>query len=176
MKGLTIIAKTQPILVQLVNESRINIGSVLSVLAIVVSIIAIIMQWYNSWKSRKINLEAEYFSKIYQEYLVEKVPKARLMICYNNCILGGVDELIQVLNDMRRDSLFFKYQDAKFYQNICKELQKLEDKLVKKSGKMSDEEYVMFVTELNGDIEMIYDIINRRYLGQKAKKMLSVGK
>ena len=81
--------------------------------------------------------------------------------------LCDTDSLIDELNSMRRDSLFFKYHDKVFYENIHSKLQNLEDKLTKKSDLMDGDEYAEFISELNEDIGDIYVTINNKYMGKR---------
>lgn len=101
---------------------------------------------------------------------MKKIPDARNVIHYNNNIVSDTDDLIDILNDIRQSSLFYKYKDRNFYNLLCKQLQELEDKLVNKTGQMSDDDYANFVQEINLDIENIYDTIMKKYIGKKIKK------
>ena len=74
-----------------------------------------------------------------------------------------------ILNDIRQSSLFYKYKDKAYYKLLCEKLQSVEDKLVQKSGKMSDDDYAEFIQEINADIEGIYDIIMKKYIGKKIR-------
>lgn len=151
------------------NEFTVTLELCLSVLAIIISVASIIFEYFWNQKINRTNLEADFFKDIYGEFLMKKIPEARNVIHYNNNEVSGTDDLIDVLNDIRHSSLFFKYKDKRYYQLLRDQLQELEDKLVKKTGKMGDDDYAEFVQEINQDIEKIYDTIMNKYIGKKAK-------
>lgn len=151
------------------NEVSVTLELILAVLAIIISIVSVIFEYFWNQKINKTNLEADFFKDIYGEYLMKSIPEARNVIHYNNQIVSQTDDLISVLNDIRRSSLFFKYNDKKYYQTLCQKLQQLEDKLVKKSGKMTDDDYAEFIQDINTDIEEIYSIIMKKYVGKKIR-------
>ena len=59
------------------------------------------------------------------------------VIHYNNQTVSDTDDLINVLNEIRQASLFFKYKDKEYYKTLYDKLQDLENKLVVKTGKMN---------------------------------------
>lgn len=159
---------SRPINVKLVDTAVLTPELILSIVAILISVAAIVIEWVEAKQNIRIGLEADYFSKIYQEYLMKKLPEARRLIRLNNDgKLCDTDSLIDELNNMRRDSLFFKYHDKIFYKNIRSKLQNLEDKLTKKSDVMDGDEYAEFISELNEDLGDIYVTINNKYMGKK---------
>lgn len=151
------------------NKSGLSLELVLSIIAILISIFAAGFEYLWNNRINKANLEADFFKDIYNDFLVKKIPEARNIIHYNNEILDDVDSLVDVLNDMRRASLFFKYKDKSYYKALCIKLQALEDKLVQKSGHMSPDDFASFTMEINQDIEHIYEIIMKKYIGKKIK-------
>lgn len=152
------------------NEVTLTLELVLSVLAMIISVGSIIFEYFWNQKINRTNLEADFFKDIYGEYLMKRIPEARNVIHYNNQIVSDTDDLINVLNDIRQASLFYKYKDKEYYKLLCNELQGLEDKLVQKTGKMADDDYAEFIQEINTDIEGIYDIIMKKYIGKKIRK------
>ena len=140
---------------------------VLSIIAIVISVIAIGFEFFGSQRINRINLEAKFYEEIYNEFLLEKIPNARNKLTYNNNIISGTEDLIDVLNDIRRKSLFFKYRDEKYYGNLCKHLQDFEDELVQKSDVSHDnEQFCKFTKYVNDSLEEIYNIIISKYTGK----------
>lgn len=99
---------------------------------------------------------------------MKSIPEARKMILYNNHIISDTEDLIDVLNNIRHSSLFYKYKDKDFYENLCKNLQDLEDELVQNTGiEFNDDgKYVTFVNKINSDIEKIYTLIMNKYIGK----------
>lgn len=166
--NLCIIAMKQPLEVVIKEEN--NLGLVLSLIAIIVSVGTAIFQFFWSKKFNQTNLQADLIKEIYWNYLIHDVPSARLMMHYNDEILNGADELRKTLNLIRRDSLFFKYNDKKFYNKLKKQLQDLEDELVvHDETRMTHDEFSSFNTKLNNSIEEIYNTIMNKYLGTTVK-------
>lgn len=125
----------------------------LSILAIIISVFSVFFEYYWSQRINRTNLEADFFKDIYGDYLMKKIPAARTVFHYSNHILSDTDDLIEVLNDIRRSSLFYKYKDKKFYKKLCTLLQGLEDKLVQNTGiTLDDEYYGLFVNEVNMEL------------------------
>lgn len=151
------------------TEVTVTLELVLSVLAIIISIGSVIFEYFWNQKINRTNLEADFFKDIYGEYLMKKIPEARNVIHYNNQIVSDTEDLINILNDIRQSSLFYKYKDKEYYKLLCEKLQGLEDKLVQKTGKMLDDDYAEFIQEINADIEGIYDVIMKKYIGKKIK-------
>lgn len=156
--------------VEQTDGASVKIEFLLSVIAIIISIGSIFFEYFWNQKINRTNLEADFFKDIYGVYLMKKIPEARRIIHYNNNNISDTDDLIRVLNEIRQDSLFYKYKDKDYYKLLCKNLQGLEDKLVEKTGRMSDDDYAEFIQEINTDIENIYDIIMRKYVGKTIKR------
>lgn len=142
---------------------------VLSVLAIIISVVVAIVEYvWNKWINTT-NLEAEFYKDIYFEYLMKTIPEARQEIRYNNKKIEDIDKFTNVLNDMRRDSLFFRYKDKAFYDKLKNQLQSLEDYVTQVSSKdeVDAEEFSTFTSKMSEQIEQIYDSIMKRYKGRK---------
>jgi hypothetical protein len=137
-------------------------------MAIMISVFAVFFEYYWSQKINRTNLEADFFKDIYGDYLMKELPEARRVILYSNHVISDTDDLIDVLNEIRRSSLFYKYKDKDFYEKLCNQLQELENKLVNDTGKViEDEHYVEFTKAVNQDIEHIYDTIMNKYIGKQ---------
>jgi len=144
-----------------------NIELILSIIAIIISLMAIAFEFLGNQRINRINLEAKFYENIYEEFLLNELPNARNKLVYNNNIVSGADTLIDVLNDMRRKSLFFKYRDFKFYEEIYDLLQELENELVKKSDKNLDsDEFCKFTEYVKLKMEEIYSVIINKYTGR----------
>ncbi len=146
---------------------NISIETILSIVAIFISIIIPLFQHFWNKKMHSDDLEAEFYKDIFKEYLIKRIPEARIRIHYNNNKLDGTNRLIDVLNNLRRDILFFRFNDRTYYDELCKLLQKLEDKLVNRTGNMNDSEYIKFYEEVDKDIHSIYEVIMKKYAGKK---------
>lgn len=144
-----------------------KIEGYLSMLALFISLGTAAFEYFWNIKINKTNLESEFVMDIYREFLIVKIPEARNYIHYGDEVLRDTDKLVDVLNEIRHASLFYKYKDKAYYHHLCKKLQLLEDKLIMGTGSMTNDEFVMFNNELNGSIEEIYSIIMKKYKGEK---------
>ncbi|MDG4984413.1 hypothetical protein OGZ51_09685 [Lactococcus lactis] len=150
----------------------------LSVAAIIISILAILGSFFTVfWQGRqsanrqKIDLESIFYKDIYWDYLVKKLPESRNFVQHNTVEnrITGTDNIIDELNNIRRDSLFFKFTNENFYEEICEKLQNLEDKYVK-ADKMILEKYDEFNLEVDEMLTEIYDMITSKYTGSDTDK------
>ena len=144
---------------------------IVSIIAVVISIIAIGFELFGAQRINIINLKSSFYSKIYDDYLMYKIPSARNKILYNDNCVSQTDDLIDLLNEMRRNSLFFKYSDKKFYNGLVEKLQKLENELVTKCDKkLEHDEFCKFNESLNNQLDDIYEYILVEYTGKVFKK------
>lgn len=152
-------------------DSILSIGAIImSGIAILVSFLTVRWQMKQEDKRQTIDLSSSYYKDIYWEYLIKKIPEARSFVShskFDNEILG-TDTIIDELNNIRRDSIFFKFTDENFYNNICEKFQNLEDKYVK-ADKMIAKKYEEFNDEVDVMLSEIYDLITSKYTGQKTK-------
>lgn len=145
-----------------------ELSDYLSFIAIVASIVTLAVNLYTSNKFHKSNLEATYYTDVFSNYLMVKIPKARKYINYRTTdkTLIGSENLQKIVVSLRKDSLFFKYKDKKFYDNLEEQTLSLEDYLLKHEGeKMTENKYDLFSKQLDEEIEKLYFLINNNYLG-----------
>lgn len=94
-------------------------ANIVSVIALGISIIAIVQDRSGEKKSR----EFEIFKETYQAHLVQKLPLARAGVKVTQTgEITGTEELIEELQRIRKDSLYFSYADKDFYENLKKKL------------------------------------------------------
>lgn len=146
------------------NTFEIPIELILSIFAIVISIATPVFEFLWNKRASKVNLESELYKDMIRGYLIKKIPEARQYIHYRNNCLDGTDELINVLNNLRRDIIFFKYKDKNYYENLYKLLQNLEDQLVMQKELNSDE-FVRFFNNMDQKMEEIYAVLMQKYIG-----------
>ena len=81
--------------------------------------------------------------------------------------LSGVDGFISELNQLRKDILYFKYSNPKFYSSLKRSIQDLEDFVIDSSATTFDTETKKdFFQEMQSKIEEIYNTISKAYLGE----------
>jgi len=143
---------------------------ILSSFALAASITSFIISFIQTNKNAKIELKSKFFDTIFNEYLIKRIPLARKKIMFNSTShkLQDTDELIEVLRSMRIDSLYFEYNDKRFYIELKKALQQLEDYITNAEDKeMSGEEQTDFLNDLQKHISLIYKIIEGQYTGKR---------
>lgn len=128
----------------------------ISLAAILTSIVTPIFEYWWNKKLNRQNLAAEYFMQVYEKFLFEEIPKAKSYIHYSNKEINGVDEMLDVLREMRQKSLYYKSSDNEFYKNLLTEIQKLEDYLVITYRDIDDEMYIKFYNKVDSYIDAIY--------------------
>lgn len=150
--------------------------TVLSFLAIIISIGTVIFEYIKELKFNRTNLEAIYYTDIYKEHLVYDIPNARkyIKIDRNNQLIG-TDKLINELQKLRQDSLYFQYSNIKFYEELCEATQTLEDFLVKNTHEIYEgEEQTKIYNYIQNGINEVYRVISSGYLGKYNRKSLKI--
>ncbi len=144
-----------------------EMSDILSVIAIIISVVSAIFQWKRESHFNKVNLEADYFKELYKEHLLKNLPKKRLLLHFKNGILCDMDGLLDELNSIRQNSLYFYYVDAKFYMELKNVLQDLEDYLIECGNQViSDKENQEIVfQEIQEKLKKLYDVLMKRYYG-----------
>lgn len=117
-------------------------------------------------KMNKSNLNSYYFNEIYREHLISKIPQARKRISINyNGNLVGYEDMVQEMKDIQSDSLFYKYNNEKYFEKLKKAAQNVEDFLIAEAGEtFSREEQVHFMNELHKRMTELYKILNDQYI------------
>lgn len=143
-----------------------KISIIISIIAIAVSIISMITMNKRQYRINNINLESVYFKEIYMHHLIHNIPNNRNLIKFDcNDKLIGTDELIDELQLLLQDSLYFYYTNEKFYDSLEKCVQKLENYLVENSDRVfTGEKQTKGYNTIRDDISSIYKVISENYL------------
>lgn len=161
------IAKTTTNCCSAVTNGNSSLSSVLSVIAIVVAIGTAIFEFFWNRVIFKMEISKDIAKEIYNDFLLVKIPEAREKISYNKKRkkIEGTESLEEILNEVRKASLYYKFSDKKFFTSLKKDLQNLEDYLVLESGnKMDEDDYLKVATIINASLENIYKSIISRYI------------
>lgn len=137
----------------------------ISLFAIVLSLCAL----KQTSKYNTVNLESNYLDEIYKPYILTLLPEAQNKIGIVNQRIVGTDDLIDIVNNMRKSSIYYKYQDDGFYNELKDKLENIENLLVE-SGNMSysDKSFTEFTSNLHKLIKEIYYMIHQKYIGKKS--------
>lgn len=143
---------------------------IISIIAIVVSVVTAVNDNRRDMKINQINLSAIYFQEIYKDHLIYKIPKARReMRIGPDRKLADTEKLIKELNDVRKDSLYYYYSDRPFYDELVNRLRMLEDYIVTSEVRnFNNEGKKDFFDQVEDDLKKIYSYIVEYYYGKKA--------
>lgn len=125
-------------------------------------------------KMNNLNIKARYFEKIFDDYLIYKIPEARMYIRFNESgKLDDFQKLIDILCEMRKAALFFKFDNKSFYSDLKSSTQELEDYLSKCGNRKFDYEEQADIHKIIGEkMTAIYACISNCYLGISSHKKI----
>ena len=132
---------------------------IISIFALIVSILSI----YFNIRINNKTLNLEYHKEIFKNYIIIKIPEARKKVhIYNR--FDQVEDLVDVLQSLKKDIVFYKYIDNKFYERLSEKITSLEDYLVTNNGKnISNHDSDKYLQEINKKIEDIYECVFSRH-------------
>lgn len=134
----------------------------ISIIAIVISIVAIVIEKSNSRSQLRIDFFAEHF----RDALSNKIPDARKKIKFQDERMIGCEELQDSLAEMRRDSDYFKYASPRFYKKFVDANQDVEDYFIDGLNRnYGESRQKIFLEEGDKKLRRLYKIINRKYFG-----------
>ena len=142
--------------------------------SVVISALTFITTLYLGWQQNKINriigrkqLGVIFFNQTFMEHITKKLPKVREQLRFdpNTHYLTDADNLIDELNEIRRDAFYFCYLNEDFYKKLMNALQEFENFLV------SNVEVTYYDAEMQAEcntviknyMKNIYDIIHDAY-------------
>ena len=140
------------------------VAIVLSIISLVASTVLTVWNVFTSIKLNKVNLKFGVCEKIFDEYLITKIPQARKYVQFDgkNIFIGG-NMLQEVLQWMLQDALYFNYADKVFYKNLKDEIEKLEDYIVLKiDKKFSSIDQSEIYDHIDSSIKTIYKLIESK--------------
>lgn len=138
----------------------------------VISLIAAAVAAYSLWQTKKnnvTNIKARYYTKIFDSYLIEKIPRARRYIRFglSDGKMRDCNKLSDVLQDMMRDALYFQYSNIDFYKELRKKVTELDDYINEMSNKsFVDYERIEVEKNIQEKLASIYTCIEQSSVGQ----------
>lgn len=137
-----------------------------SIIALIVSFFSILFNYFINKKINNINLNSTLILEIVKDFIKEKLPNAREKIHFARKKLKGIDALQSVLNEFRRDILFLRYSDSRFFNKVKKYSQDLEDFIVSNEGKEFESfEQAKIQKKITREMIKIIKLVNKKYIG-----------
>lgn len=151
------------------NEPTLSIELIISIVAIIISVVTLVTELFFSNRNNKINLEAHFFTKIFDDYLITQIPEKRKKMTRDSETgkITGVDEFYDVLVELRQGAIYYKFKDKDFYINLFNKVMKLEEMLDELGQRSYDEDsYDIAKEKINAEIEKLYLFIADKYVGK----------
>ena len=90
-----------------------------------------------------------------------KIPEFRMKIeRTNDGNVYGINEFIELLREIRKKSLYFKFANEDFYKELYKLLQDMEDEFVLLEDRLNDSEFAQFQMKIEPMIYELYKCIH----------------
>lgn len=156
-------------------SSTVHIGPewasvIISILAVVISIISIVCNYFQQRRERKTMLEAEHFRKTVSKYMLRSLPRARSEIGINQeGRLYACDSFEEALDEFKRSILYYKYANFDFYRRVSLAIFKVED-YVKSSQNISHVDSSIFESELTDKLRFLYEVCANYYYDASVKR------
>lgn len=133
----------------------------------IIAIVALLISLYGfsrEKRSEKRSHEFDLFVDVYKDHLVSKLPSARAKIYITQAgKITGIDDFICELNSIRKASIYFKYAEPQFYEELKKTLWDLEDYLTMIEEPFVGEARVNFDYEVNTRLSNIYRCLLKKF-------------
>ena len=145
------------------------IADLISGLAFLFSICSFVIASKTSKEYSIHSLQSRYYEKIFDEYLIDKLPKARERITYSNKKMEGAETLIDELDKMKVSALYFKYNNEEFYKKLTNNID-IATKYISDSCNINDidqDDQVEITSKTKEYITNIYQIIYTSATGSK---------
>lgn len=139
-------------------------GEIASNIIAIAALLISLYGFYREKRSEKKSHEFDLFVDVYKDHLVSKIPSARAEIHITQAgEITGIDSLISALNSIRKDSIYFKYAEPQFYEELKKTLWDLEDYLTMIEEPFVGEARVNFDYEVNSRLSNIYKCLLKKF-------------
>lgn len=136
-------------------------SNIVSVIALIISIGVPLVEHFSNKRINSISIDSHYYNEIYEQYLLVEIPEKRLKLERKPTgDVVGCTEFLDMLRDIRKKSLCFKFVNEDFYKILYVHIQNLEDELTMMPEKMDEEEFIADLRKIDGIIYDIYVCIN----------------
>ncbi len=116
-------------------------------------------------KQSRANLNSEYFRELYSRYLLSEIPQSRTRIVFDkDDKLCGFEDFINLINEMLRESLYYRYVDEEYYLELKTYIQDVEDYILEIANSTIAKELQDNVfSEIEEKLESIYICMTHKY-------------
>ncbi len=135
---------------------------VISIVAVIVSVVSWVISYRQQSNMLKLNFRNSYNYQIFSVYLLKKIPETAKHFRFVKGELSKIykEKMNRIILDLKKDIIFFKYKDKRFYEKIYLILLTLDDKLVEISGiKNNDENKEKAKNDFEKEIIRLYKAI-----------------
>lgn len=134
---------------------------IIAIFAFICSVIAVIINYNQNQKLSSLKMQSRYYEKIFDTYLIKDIPKSRNYMRYINGKLVDANKLIDTLDRMKKASLFFKYNNERFYDELIKAIDELGDILTNYSNTTEHDQDKQYnnINKVKEKVTKIYQII-----------------
>ena len=141
------------------------ITMVLSILAIIISIVVGISEWRLSKKIAEKTLNQSFFIEILLDDITKKFPQILKEIEFGNPNLSDkCDECSEVICEMIDSILFYKFFENKFYKELTEILVGIETCVFELAdSNISREQFDFYYSRMEKKIHTFYNVLKKYY-------------
>ena len=151
-------------------NSSISLTDILATIAIFISIISLVTSVYIENKKLKRESDAKFFQDIYYSYMKKIIPEAESSIDFDreNNKITGINGMVDLLLDLREQSMPYKYIDKTFYDKFINFLVNTEDFYIAELNTVRDKQkFEIFQNKKKKKMEALYRILNNKFQNKK---------
>ena len=151
-------------------NNSISLTDILATIAIIISIISLVTSVYIENKKLKRESDAKFFQDIYYSYMKKIIPKAESSIDFDreNNKITGINGMVDLLLDLREQSMPYKYIDNTFYDKFINFLVNTEDFYIAELNTVRDKQkFEIFQNKSLKKMEALYRILNNKFQNKK---------
>ena len=146
---------------------------VISIIALLISVVVVFLELICNIKINNNKLKSDNFNKLYSDILMYDFPHARAELKHTtNMKITGKQKMMEVLRDLRKKSIYFKYNDEGFYNGLIEKVQDIED-ILSREDNLDMDEYSYFSKKLEEKIKSLYSFMNKKFFNKNIPRLLS---
>ncbi len=134
--------------------------------ALIATLVFSIITYVQTLKINRTNLISNFYNNIFLESLTVKIPQAHSKMVFSNAnVLIDADDLLDELDEMLVNCLYFKYTNRKLYLSLISKIHAIQNHIADCSNNTKDaRQQKAELTFIDENISAIYKEINKAYL------------